>query len=71
MEKQEHDFKRLDPVSGEKIIKGEPSSAPFTVLPTSDESHGDSSHKRHTDFKCDFVEPIIDTVIKTIHTEPM
>lgn len=71
VEKQEHHFKRLEPVSGVKILKREPSSAPFTVLPTSDESQGEYSHKRHTDFKCYFVEPIIDSVIKTIHTEPM
>lgn len=70
VEKHEHDFNRLDPVDG-NIIKGEPSSVPFAVLPTSDESQCESPHTRHTNFKSNFVEPIIDSVIKSIRTKPM
>lgn len=73
--RRDHDTVQIVPVvSRDNIdrIPRESSVAPFTVL-ASDESHSASPRTLHTEFKSNFVEPIVDSLIETIatvHTEP-
>lgn len=75
VERRDHDTSQIDPVVSRDTIDRIPresSAAPFTVL-TSDESRSASPRTLHSEFKSNFVEPIVDSLIETIatvHTEP-
>lgn len=84
VERRDHDSKRFDPVDSTNAkretvnrIYLEPSPAlapPFAVLQTSDESQRESPRTLESEFRSNFVEPLIDSIIETIatvHTEPV